>query len=119
MNDKYCPAGKIECLHFNQPHHCSLPDPHFGETNLKQIEVCPWPSRQEPIEKIRIKDKPEYATGYYRGATEQLKRCNEAIKKIKGIEYILGYETKTWIDKDDATAAIRSAAIKETDHDTK
>jgi len=71
MNKKtYCPFGKIDCKHFGgyfsydltYPIRCLCND---GETHLvsRRYEVCPWPSRQQKIERYPIyKDQPAQIT---------------------------------------------------------
>jgi len=83
VSEKYCPAGKCECLHFHLPHHCGLPDPHFGETNLEQIEVCPWPSRQMRVEIESVYHIKTYDDGFAAGRAYQSEKDREAVKKCR------------------------------------
>jgi hypothetical protein len=47
MSERYCPFGRIECLQFDKLHNlCSV---HNGSGDV-DWEVCPWPSRQQPMD---------------------------------------------------------------------
>ena len=71
----WCPAGECECLHYHGGEKCGALDPHFCETDLMNIEVCPWPSRQMPVKQ----ELSEREAGRRAGIEE----CMEAVKHIK------------------------------------
>jgi hypothetical protein len=110
MIEKYCPAGKCKCEHY-QYWLCFAGN--FGKQTPMYFEVCPWPSRQQPIqqtaEPVIIPDAAEICnktavqnchacpkfncgdnmvnksnrTFYAAGRAEGVRECREAVKKIK------------------------------------
>jgi hypothetical protein len=47
---KYCPVGKIECEYFTYDNIVCPAKDMMVQDGVK-FEVCPWPSRQRPVEK--------------------------------------------------------------------
>jgi hypothetical protein len=47
-SDKHCPKGKRECGEFYLDH--NNPSCRIFVGYIKRFEVCPWPSRQQPVE---------------------------------------------------------------------
>jgi hypothetical protein len=66
-----------------------------------------------------------FAKGRLAGAAEQLKRCEEAVEAIAEVRALISTDkkiicsAKELILKQKAIAAIRTAAIKDSDHDKK
>ena len=99
--EKYCPAGKCECMFFHSPIYCGWPS---GETSIDRMEVCPWPSRQQIVEPpvdfgktdersfLELALKTNWASGesqwkfihavFTAGLAEGIRRCREAVEKI-------------------------------------
>lgn len=49
MDDRYCPAGKINCKHYNKQNECATRGTSYKSILLDYFEQCPWPSKQKPI----------------------------------------------------------------------
>lgn len=89
MSDKYCPAGKCECECFYADGDETLC--RAGDLPLSVytgIEYCPWPSRQQPVEKLIRKcpmnfSKPCHEARVYDCAWE--KNCPIDQRIINGI----------------------------------
>ena len=99
--EKYCPAGKCECMFFHSPIYCGWPS---GETSIDRMEVCPWPSRQQIVEPpvdfgktdersfLELALKTNWASGesqwkfihavFTAGLAEGIRRCREAVEKL-------------------------------------
>jgi hypothetical protein len=48
VSEKYCPAGKCECG--NLINISCFIEGQYVASKLYKFEVCPWPSRQQPVQ---------------------------------------------------------------------
>ena len=85
--NKYCPAGKMNCEHYDGKFCNAFLGCHTAL--FETIEVCPWPSRQVPVE-LEHKNflREQYLifekAGYERGRID-MKR--EILGKVDKIEW--------------------------------
>jgi hypothetical protein len=104
MGDKWCPAGEIECECFNvvnadEGSYCTAGQIYI---DLYQLESCPWPSRQQPIDskaETVIKadkfgkcpvgnfncenyDLAKHTLAFEAGRAEGVRVCVEAVKNV-------------------------------------
>ena len=101
--EKWCSAGKCECgCYYSERHDSKVGKFSFAyytkacrgegwEIDIKDIELCPWPSRQVPVEPPTYKPWMDeynqiFKDGYAAGFRDALQKCREAVGEIK-IEY--------------------------------
>jgi hypothetical protein len=100
---KYCPAGKIECEYFTYDNIVCPAKDMMVQDGVK-FEVCPWPSRQRPVEKRIINgiypvcepDEPKAGDiilpadsfdAYIMGVNEGVERVRTEFLKIMNMQY--------------------------------
>lgn len=79
MSDKYCNAGKCECGNLIPPDFCFTP---FRKVMIDDMEQCPWPSRQSPVEPPvppEIENPLDYNSGFHAGQLHAIQRCRAAM----------------------------------------
>jgi hypothetical protein len=109
----YCPAGKCECGNIKDDGgtiRCIAYVLTYtvGGSVISEFEVCPWPSRQVRVEPQKPDAVDAHNAGFAAGRSAGLREAVEAVKKIEGIPYKLGYEEKAWVERAEAIAAIRA-----------